>query len=52
MAITVLGLAASLIGEQQGRPLRFFAKPIASIGFIGLALVPTALAAVGTAVIA
>lgn len=38
MAITVLGLAGTLIGEQQGRPLRFIAKPIASIGFIGLAL--------------
>jgi len=38
VAITVLGLAGTLIGERQGRPLRFFAKPIASIGFIGLAL--------------
>lgn len=38
MAITALGLAGTLIGEQQGRPLRFIAKPIASIGFIGLAL--------------
>ena len=38
MAITVLGLAGTLIGEQQERPLRFIAKPIASIGFIGLAL--------------
>ncbi len=38
VAITALGLAGTLIGEQRGRPLRFFAKPIASTGFIGLAL--------------
>ena len=38
VAITALGLAGTLIGEQQGRPFRFIAKPIASMGFIGLAL--------------
>ncbi len=38
VAITVVGLAAALLGEQRGWPLRFLAKPIASTGFIGLAL--------------
>ena len=38
LAMTVTGLAATLIGERSNRPLGLVAKPIASAGFVGLAL--------------
>jgi uncharacterized membrane protein YhhN len=37
-AMTVAGLAATLFGEHRDLPLRRIAKPIASAGFLGLAL--------------
>jgi uncharacterized membrane protein YhhN len=38
VAVTVVGVAGTLIGEHLARPFRFLAKPLASAGFIGLAL--------------
>ncbi len=38
VGVTAAGLAATLFGEHRGIPLRFVAKPVASAGFIGLAL--------------
>ena len=38
VALTAAGLAATLIGEQRDLSLRFVAKPVASAGFLGLAL--------------
>jgi uncharacterized membrane protein YhhN len=38
VAVTVAGLAAALIGELRDLTLWFVAKPIASTGFLGLAL--------------
>ena len=37
-AVTAVGLAATLFGEHRDLPLRLVAKPIASAGFLGLAL--------------
>ena len=37
-ALTAAGLAATLFGELRNLPLRLVAKPIASAGFLGLAL--------------
>jgi len=38
VAVTAGGLAATLFGEKVDWPLRYFAKPVASAGFLGLAL--------------
>lgn len=38
VALTAAGLGVTLFGEHRGLPLRFVAKPIASAGFVGLAL--------------
>jgi uncharacterized membrane protein YhhN len=38
VALTAVGLAATLIGEVRDLPLRLVAKPIASAGFLGLAV--------------
>ncbi len=36
--MTVAGLAVTLVGEHRHLPLRLVAKPVASAGFLGLAL--------------
>ena len=38
VALTATGLAATLVGEHLALPLRLVAKPIASAGFLGLAV--------------
>ena len=38
VAVTAVGLAVTLVGERSSPQLRLIAKPIASAGFIGLAL--------------
>lgn len=38
LVLTVTGLASTLFGELRNLPLRLAAKPIASTGFLGLAL--------------
>lgn len=38
VAVTAVGLAGLLAGERSGSRLRFIAKPLASIGFVGLAV--------------
>ncbi len=38
VAVTVAGLITTLFGEKREIPLRFVAKPIASAGFLGLAI--------------
>ncbi len=38
VAVTAVGLIITLYGEQRGIPLRLVAKPIASAGFLGLAV--------------
>ena len=38
VAVTAVGLAVTLIAGRHDSALRFIAKPIASAGFVGLAL--------------
>lgn len=38
LAIIAMGLTATLIADKRGLPIRWLTKPIASAGFVGLAL--------------